>query len=277
MARMQGSRTKKGVGGASGDSAAKAPAPPPPSGDWALFLDVDGCLLDLADTPDAVVMPGGLPVRLEALQSRLCGALALVSGRTIAKLDELFAPLRFDAVGLHGAECRSRRLISAAAAPPPALPAIRDAATRLAAVYEGIVVEDKGRALALHWRRAPDAEPALQAFAAHSLEQLPGYRLQQGKQVVELYPGGDGEEGRDKGRAIAALLEVPPYRGRTPVFAGDDFTDESGFEQVNAREGISVLVGDRSPSAACFHLHDPAAVRAWLGVQDGVERKHEVD
>lgn len=277
MARMQGSDTKQIAGGACDSPAAKAPAPPLPTDDWALFLDVDGCLLELADTPDAVVMPDGLRERLAALQSRLCGALALVSGRTIAKLDELFAPLRFDAVGLHGAECRSRQLNSGAAAPPPALAAIRDAAQRLAAVYEGVVVEDKGRAIALHWRRAPDAEPALQAFAAHSLEQLPGYRLQQGRQVAELYPGGDGEGGLDKGHAIAALLEVPPYRGRTPVFAGDDFTDESGFEQVNAREGISVLVGDRSPSAASFHLRDPAAVRAWLGVRDDMQGDHEVD
>jgi len=268
MARMQDSETKEVAVCAGAGRSARRPAPPPPAGDWALFLDVDGCLLDLADSPDAVVVAEGLRERLEALRSRLGGALALVSGRAIAKLDELFAPSRFDAVGLHGAECRSRRRTSGAGPPPPALATVRDAASRLAAVYDGALVEDKGRAVALHWRGAPDAEPALQAFAAHSLEQLPGYRLQQGRQVVELYPGGEGGEGVDKGRAIAALLETPPYRGRTPVFAGDDYTDESGFELVNAREGISVLVGDRAPSAARFHLTDPAAVRAWLGVPD---------
>ena len=266
MAAMHESETKEVAVGAGNGPCAQRPVPPSPSEDWALFLDVDGCLLDLADSPDAVVVPDGLRGGLEALQSRLGGALALVSGRAIARLDELFAPSRFDAVGLHGAECRSRRRCFDAGPPPPALATIREAALRLALVYDGALVEDKGRAIALHWRGAPDAEPALQAFAEHSLEQLPGYRLQPGRQLVELYPGGEGDEGFDKGRAISALLEVPPYRGRTPVFAGDDYTDESGFALVNAREGISVLVGDRAPSAACFHLADPAAVRAWLGV-----------
>lgn len=246
-----------------------APSPPPPADDWALFLDVDGCLLDLAGTPDAVVVPDGLRERLEALQSRLDGALALVSGRTIATLDALFAPSRFNAVGLHGVEQRHAGIESVAGDAPPELADVRKAAARLAAVYDGTVVEDKGPALALHWRRAPDAEPALLAFAAHSLDQLPGYRLQHGKQVVELYPGNADGERIDKGGAIAELLGTPPFQGRLPVFAGDDLTDESGFEVVNAHGGLSVLVGDRMPSAACHRLHDPAAVRAWLGVEHG--------
>lgn len=248
-----------------------ADAPPPPVDDWALFLDVDGCLLDIADTPDAVVVPGGLRDTLEALQSRLDGALALVSGRNIATLDALFAPSRFNAVGLHGVECRNLGGATPAAQSPPELDGIRKAASRLAAVYDGVVVEDKDPALALHWRRAPEAEPALQAFAVHSVEQLPGYRLQHGKQVVELYPGGAAGEGIDKGRAIAELLQASPFEGRLPVFAGDDLTDESGFEVVNAHGGLSVLVGQRTPSAARFGLRDPAAVRAWLGVRTGKE------
>ena len=244
-------------------------APPPPADDWALFLDVDGCLLDLAGTPDAVIVPDGLRERLEALQVRLDGALALVSGRTIATLDALFAPSRFNAVGLHGVERRRGGGEPAAEPASPGLDGVRKAATRLAAVYDGTVVEDKGRALALHWRRAPDAEPALLAFATHALEQLPGYRLQHGKQVVELYPCGSGDDAVNKGKAIAGLLASPPFRGRLPVFAGDDLTDESGFEVVNARNGLSVLVGDRAPSAARHRLRDPAAVRAWLGVAHG--------
>src|SRR5690606_10305604 len=116
------------------------------------FLDVDGCLLDLAETPDAVVVPAGLRECLEALEAYLGGALALVSGRAIGRLDELFAPSRFDAVGLHGVECRSRRHASDPGAPPPALATIREAASRLAAIYDGALVEDKGHAVALHWR-----------------------------------------------------------------------------------------------------------------------------
>src|SRR5690606_39385900 len=137
MARMQESETKEVAVGAGNGPRVRRTAPPPPARDWALFLDVDGCLLDLADSPDAVVVPDGLRGRLEDLQSRLGGALALVSGRAIAKLDELFAPSRFDAVGLHGAECRSRRRTLDAGSPPPALATIREAASRLAAVYDG--------------------------------------------------------------------------------------------------------------------------------------------
>lgn len=255
----------------SAEDEAAMDAPPPPADDWALFLDVDGCLLDITDTPDAVVVPDGLRETLEVLRSRLDGALALVSGRNIATLDALFAPSRFNAVGLHGVECRNDAGELHAAQSPPQLAGIRKAASRLAAVYDGVVVEDKDPALALHWRRAPEAEPALQAFATHSVEQLPGYRLQHGKQVVELYPGGAGDEGADKGRAIAQLLQAPPFEGRLPVFAGDDLTDESGFEVVNAHGGLSVLVGQRTPSAARFGLRDPATVRAWLGAHSGKE------
>ena len=103
----------------------------------------------------------------------------------------------------------------------------------------------------------------MRAFAEAALPRLPGYRLQHGDHVVELRPA----EG-DKGAAIRALLEEPPFRGRVPVFAGDDITDESGFAVINARGGISVLVGDRTPSAAHYGLRDPADVLDWLATED---------
>ncbi|WP_242111651.1 trehalose-phosphatase [Luteimonas aquatica] len=240
------------------------PAPPAPAGNWALFLDVDGCLLELAETPDAVVVPAGLRERLDALRAGLDGALALVSGRAVVTLDALFAPSRFDAAGLHGTERRRHGVDEAGIAVPAELAALRRQAETIAGDYRGAVVEDKGAALALHWRRAPEAEHPLQAFALQALTHLPGYRLQHGKQVVELRPAH-----ADKGDAIAAFLERPPYAGRVPVFAGDDLTDESGFAQVNARGGVSILVADpdaRRDSAARYGLRDPAAVRAWLGV-----------
>lgn len=249
-------------------ASAQRPSPPALADDWALFLDVDGCLLDLAATPGEVAVPRGLPTHLVALQARFQGAFALVSGRMIATLDTLFAPSRLNAVGLHGVERRCPGTVDAVVEVPVELARVRDDAMRLAAIYDGALVEDKGAAVALHWRQAPNAEQALQAFAAHALERLPGYRLQQGKQVVEIYPGGS-EGGRiDKGSAIAALLAQPPFSGRKPVFAGDDLTDETGFEVVNARAGLSVLVGDRGGSAARYHLPDPAAVRAWLGFKE---------
>ncbi|HET6434950.1 MAG TPA: trehalose-phosphatase, partial [Xanthomonadaceae bacterium] len=111
--------------------------------------------------------------------------------------------------------------------------------------------------------RAPQAAGALRAFAEAALPRLPGYRLQHGDHVVELRPAAG-----DKGEAILAMLDEPPFRGRTPVFAGDDVTDEAGFAVVNARHGLSVLVGAREPSAAHYALPDPGAVRAWLAGDD---------
>lgn len=241
--------------------------PPSISDDWALFLDVDGCLLELADAPDAVVVPAGLVDLLIDIDRRLDGAFALVSGRSLATLDGLFAPGKFSAAGLHGAEFRLRDGQNDSATVAPELAGLRETAERIAGVYPGAIVENKGAALALHWRQAPDAEPALQAFAANALTTLPGYRLQQGKQVVELRPGQRGGSDAEKGVAIAEFLDMSPFAGRLPVFAGDDVTDESGFVVVNAHAGVSVLVGDREPSAARHALRDPAAVRQWLGLQ----------
>lgn len=235
--------------------------PPPLSLDWALFLDVDGCLLDFADTPDGVFVPPELPARLAVLSHALDGALALVSGRSLACLDRLFAPLHTAAAGLHGIERRSADgWLRTTSRRDPALATLREEAGALLAAHPDTWLEDKGATLALHWRRAPQAAPALQAFADAALARLPGYRLQPGDHVLELRPDGD-----DKGSAIAAFLEEPPFLGRLPVFAGDDRTDEHGFAAVNARNGISVLVGAREDSVARYRLPDPAAVRAWLG------------
>lgn len=242
--------------------------PPPPAiaDDWALFLDVDGTLLDFALAPGAVRVPDGLVAILAALQRRLDGALALVSGRPLAQLDALFAPLRLSAAGLHGLECRlecqaedTLDASAAASATPVPLRALQHNARTLVARYPGALAEDKGSTVALHWRGNPAAEPALVALAEAALPWLPGYRLQPGDQVIELRPGG-----ADKGIAIAAMLTSPAFRGRQPVFVGDDLTDEHGFKVVLDHAGLAVLVGDRQPSAARHRLAGPAAVLAWL-------------
>jgi len=245
------------------ENAASRRAPPPATADdWALFLDVDGCLLDFADAPDAVQVPCGLVDAVQAWARRLDGAVALVSGRSLDTLDGLFPQLReLPAAGLHGLERRNVEGIRhEAPSPPAALANVAAEARRIAAEYPGAIVETKGPNLALHWRRAPQAATALRALAAAELPRLPGYGLQAGDHVLELRPGGDA----DKGSAILAFLAEPPFRGRVPVFLGDDLTDERGFAAVNARGGISVLVGAREDSAARHALRDPAAVRAWL-------------
>lgn len=235
----------------------RLPPPPAPSRDWALFLDVDGTLLDFAASPDRVSVPADLAGDLRRLHEAFDGALALVSGRRIETLDALFAPLQLPAIGLHGLQRRHDPTAGHAA--PHELASVLAAARDLAAKFPGALVEDKGITIALHWRNAPAAEEPLHEFASSALIDLPGYCLQAGRDVLELRP-----DGHDKGDAIVALLAADPFRDRVPVFIGDDLTDEHGFDAVNARHGISVLVGSRADSAATHGLHDPAAVRVWL-------------
>lgn len=232
------------------------PRPPAISADCALFLDVDGCLLEFADDPWSVRATPRLIATLDALEQRLDGALALVSGRTLDALDAIFAPKQYIAVGLHGLE---RRGDADASMRDPRLATVVEAARRVLEAWPGALVEDKGRSLALHWRAAPAAGAEVHAFALQALAQLPGYRLEPGNQVIELRP-----DRGDKGSAIRDLMATPCFSGRRPVFAGDDLTDEAGFAVVNAMGGISVLVGERLLSAATHRLADPAAVRAWL-------------
>lgn len=244
------------------DGAPTLPPPPPLSDRWALFLDVDGTLVAFADHPEQVRVPPGLVDRLALLSESLGGALALVSGRRIETLDRLFAPRRFAAAGLHGLQRRAAdEPVPAPENPPMALQAVKMQAKTLLTRYPQALLEDKGEAMALHWRAMPEAAADLQAFAMQALTRLPGYHLQPGDHVVELRP-----QHADKGAAIEAFLSEPPFRGRTPAFVGDDLTDEHGFGIVNAHGGISVLVGDREVTRAGHRLADIGAVFEWLGV-----------
>lgn len=234
--------------------------PPALHVDCALFLDVDGSLVEFASRPERVVVPAALRSTLSQLSASLDGALALVSGRAVHAIDALFAPLRLPVAGLHGHALRTADGVLRQAAPLAAMPAVVADAAMFCRRYAGALVEDKGVSIALHWRNAPAAEMPLRRFAEDALARLPGYRLQPGHCVIELLPAGG-----DKGSAIAALLEQPPFRDRRPVFVGDDLTDEPGFREVNARGGISVLVGARGDSAARYALPDPSSVRDWLG------------
>jgi trehalose 6-phosphate phosphatase len=228
----------------------------------ALFLDVDGTLLEIAASPQAVAVCGELRERLRTLCRDAGGAVALVSGRAIADLDSLFAPLTLPAAGLHGFEhrgpsgaYRTRRQPSATV-----LEAARGAMLQLARRQQGLLVEDKRFALALHFRNAPQLEDTVLAemheIAARSAGEL---ELQRGKMVVELRPAG-----ANKGEAVAAFLAEAPFAGRMPIFIGDDLTDEPAFEVVNRRRGLSALVGPARATAARARLTDVTAVHAWL-------------
>ncbi len=227
---------------------------------WALFLDIDGTIADIAPTPDAVAIGAETRSLLARLAQGTGGALALVSGRSIGDIDRLFAPLRLPVAGLHGLERRAGDgTLSAAPAEPAALGPIRAALAAFAATHPGTVVEDKGPAVALHFRNAPEAEAEAEPLIAGLLANgADGVVLQRGKMVRELRAGG-----ADKGRAIRAFMEEAPFRGRHPVFVGDDVTDEDGFVAVNAMGGVTVRVGN-GQTAAAWRSASVAAIHNWL-------------
>ena len=232
---------------------------PPPSLDWCLFLDVDGTLIELTDTPFDTRASDDLKWLLESVAVRLGGALALVSGRSIDSLDALFAPLRLPSSGLHGVERRKASgVLHGASFHDSQLDRARAALVELVAAHPGTLLEDKGRTVAVHYRMAPHSEPAIKTAVASIAAGLgTTYHVQGGSMMMEIKP-----RGFNKGAAIRAFLQEPPFSGRTPVFVGDDLTDLDGFRLVEGHGGISVGVGDRVRGQ--FQLDDPAAVRRWL-------------
>jgi len=226
----------------------------------ALFLDIDGTLLDLAAHPAAVTVDPELAHLLGALYHLTAGAIALISGRMVANADLLFAPLRFCVAGQHGAERRDFAGRMHLHTPP--LHELARAARRLrklAAEHPGLVLEEKGMNIALHFRGAPSLEAELATFLAQMVSELgPDFELQAGKMVLEIKP-----TGKDKGTAIEEFMQEHPFRGRTPIFIGDDLTDEYGFALVNRLGGHSIKVGPGA-SVARWRLADAAAVRDWL-------------
>ena len=241
---------------------------PRPRPDWALFLDFDGTIVDFAPRPDVVrLAPGLVPVLGRAAEA-LGRALAVVTGRPIGEIDHWLDSSVAAVAGIHGAERRRSdgRLASAAGAGPPPHEVLRVRArlAEFAGAYAGVVFEDKGCAFALHFRAAPERRgtcvEAVKALAS------PAFEVLAGASVVELR-----SPGVHKGTAIAAFMAEPPFAGRTPVFVGDDITDEDGFRAVNAMGGVSVLAGPARPTAAHYHLPDVGSVVAWLrGIPEAV-------
>jgi len=200
---------------------------------WAYFLDIDGTLLELAETPEAVTVPAGLVQQLAHLRGLAGGALALVSGRPLRDIDRLFAPARFPAAGVHGAELR---------------------------LSDGTLRRIAFDPVTLHFRRRPDlAAEAHRLGTALSTRLGSGFHLLEGKMVLEIRASA-----ASKGAAVDAFLQDSPFAGRVPVYIGDDLTDEDAFRAVNAQGGISVIVGAPEATRARARLADVAAVRRWL-------------
>ena len=236
--------------------------PPPQS--WALFLDVDGTLIEIADAPDAVHVDERIGGLLERLRCRLGGALALASGRSLDVLDRFFAPLELAAAGLHGLERRSADGSVNRTNGAKVLDPARRELARFAAAHPGTLLEDKSATLALHYRRAAGAEGAARQMMEKIRTSLGAeYRVQEGKMVLELKP-----HRPNKRTVVEDFMAEAPFRDRVPVFIGDDITDEDGFAAAQSVGGAAIMVGlERETgrtSTAQYGLSGVRELHRWL-------------
>ncbi|MBI1868035.1 MAG: trehalose-phosphatase [Methylocystis sp.] len=234
---------------------------------YAIFLDLDGTIVELSDRPDAVHVDASTLQLLKALRDKTNRALAVISGRDIDVIDRLLHPLVLPVAGVHGLRRRD-----ATGALHPMAPE-RDDLASTAFLAEatigkepGIVVERKAGAVAVHFRLRPDLERRCRDIVEELLRRRPDLRLLPGKMVFEI-----ALHGNDKGSAIAAFLKEPPFAGRTPIFAGDDITDEVGFSVVNACHGVSIKIGANS-TAARHRIETVYEFLDWLGELAGAPR-----
>jgi len=224
----------------------------PPFDRAALLLDMDGTLIDLAPMPDAVVVPAGLPDTLASLRDQLGGALAIVSGRPVETVDRLFGGAPGAVAGEHGGAIRHAAGEAIERPNLPSPPAVwLEAAEALVRSFPGALLERKARGFGLHFRQAPAARDAFHAALTAMLETAPGFQLHPAHMLWEVRP-----IGADKGGAVVALMQRPPFVGRLPIFIGDDVTDEDGMREARKLGGAGYRVD------AVFG--DPDGVRSWL-------------
>lgn len=234
---------------------------PPPSllDGAALFLDFDGTLVELAETPGAIEVEPRLPQLLREVALRLAGRLGIISGRSIEDLERHIDCSGIAVSGSHGLELRLRSGEHIPLSAAIDLGEVRERVAAFAAGIGGLLVEDKPRSVALHYRQAPEAEDRVRAFVS-GLAARTGLGVQSGKMVMELRP-----KGADKGDALRALMREPDFTGARPLFVGDDVTDEDAFAAAAALGGSGVLVGPERETAAEWRLPDVASVARWLG------------
>ncbi len=224
----------------------------PPFSRAALLLDMDGTLLDIAPTPDSVVVESGLPEALTTLRNGLAGALAIVSGRPIEAVDQFLGDAPGAVAGEHGGAIRYRRGEQIERPNLPTPPeAWLDSAAGLVGQYPGALLERKARGFALHYRLAPAAKEAFLAAVTNFVTERPDFEVHPAHMLWEIRP-----VGVDKGAAVAKLMAQEPFAGRLPIFIGDDVTDEDGMRVARHFGGAGYRVD------ATFGT--PAGVRSWL-------------
>ena len=233
---------------------------PPPSllAGASLFLDFDGTLVELAATPDAVSVGDEVKSLLRRLQDKLSGRLALLSGRSLADVRSYLHPLAVAAGGSHGLELAHASELTVAVESPPGLAGAILELKKLEMAQPGVLIEEKPGGVAVHYRQVPHAEAVCHEAAARAARAA-GMSLQLGKMVVELkHPA------TDKGRALKQFMTFAPFAGSSPIFIGDDLTDEDGFAAAAALGGAGILVGPDRPSKATYRLENVDSVRRWL-------------
>jgi trehalose 6-phosphate phosphatase len=227
----------------------------------AFFFDFDGTLVELASTPDGVVVQPVVPKILDALRRATNGALAVVSGRGIDSIDAFLAMPELPIAGLHGAERRdSNGDVRRVGFNDERLLRMEHVLEGVVTRNPGMLLEIKGAALALHYRNAPEREVAARTATERLVaEYADAYVLQPGKMVYEIKP-----KDVDKGRAVRAFMQEPPFTGRTPVFVGDDLTDEKGFAVVNELNALSIKVGP-GDTLAHTRIESVGVFLDWIG------------
>ncbi len=233
----------------------------PFSRDWALFLDIDGTILELAETPGQVIVSAGLRELVRNLNTALGGAIALVSGRSLSGIDALFRMPWLSAAGLHGVECRTgfNGITHVQSVNESVMRNFRGRLQTCIQRYPGLVLEDKNLSIAIHFRRAAHLQAEVEKILCETIAGHDSvFHIQRGKMIAEIKP-----RGADKGFAIRRFMQAPPFRDRRPVFIGDDITDEDGFLVINEMHGISIKVGPGDSCAGC-RLGQPAHVVDWL-------------
>jgi trehalose 6-phosphate phosphatase len=224
----------------------------PPFGNAALLLDLDGTLLDIAPRPEAVVVPPGLTRALSRVRRLLGNALAVVTGRPVEVVDALLGDAVYAVAGEHGGaiRCEPGRPVLRPPLPSPPSDWVAKAES-LAVLHPGVLFEPKARGFALHYRAVPSLGGALRDALEQMLSGSADFELLPAHMLWEVRP-----RGTDKGKAVIQLMEQPPFRGRLPVFIGDDVTDEDGIAAAARLGGAGLRVQDA--------FGDAAGVRAWL-------------
>lgn len=234
----------------------------------AIFLDIDGTLLDVALTPSTVHVPPILPDLISALSQRLAGAVAIITGRPLAEADRLLSPSKFIGAGVHGGQMRLAAHGEIETLTPSFDPGLQSAIKKIVQELPGVVFEDKGSGIALHYRLVPDMQQPLTDLLEALLPLYPNqFKICGGRKVVEILP-----VGFSKGRALRKIASLPQFANKTPVMLGDDISDIDAFQAAEDLSGFGLKVAGENFSKDEASFQGPADVLSWLQMLAGTGR-----